>query len=102
MRNLYLRLNSSSGGSSKKKHSDRDRDKEGKKSKSQDYAKYNGAGGGGFNPLGGAGAVPNLIGGMGAPLASAAPPSMLLAPTNALPPSAAGLAPPPMPVYNKK
>ncbi|KAH8368749.1 hypothetical protein KR084_010615 [Drosophila pseudotakahashii] len=93
---------SSSGGSSKKKHSDRDRDKESKKSKSQDYAKYNGAGGGVFNPLGGAGAVPNLIGGMGAPLATTAPPSMLLAPTSALPPSATGLAPPPMPVYNKK
>ncbi|XP_017003533.2 cyclin-T [Drosophila takahashii] len=98
---------SSSGGSSKKKHSDRDRDKESKKSKSQDYAKYNGAGGGGgvFNPLGGAGAVPNLMGGMGAPLASNAPPSMLMAPTSALPPSASatGLAPPPpMPVYNKK
>ncbi|XP_017111943.1 cyclin-T isoform X2 [Drosophila elegans] len=93
---------SSSGGSSKKKHSDRDRDKESKKSKGQDYAKYNGAAGGVFAPLGGAGAVPNVTGGMGAPLATSAPPSMLLAPSSALPPSAAGLAPPPLPVYNKK
>ncbi|KMZ00272.1 cyclin-T [Drosophila simulans] len=93
---------SSSGGSSKKKHSDRDRDKESKKNKSQDYAKYNGAGGGIFNPLGGAGAAPNMSGGMGAPMSTAVPPSMLLAPTGAVPPSAAGLAPPPMPVYNKK
>ncbi|XP_017101317.2 cyclin-T [Drosophila bipectinata] len=93
---------SSSGGSSKKKHSDRDRsDKESKKSKSQsqgqDYAKYNGVGGGGFAPLGGAGAAVS----MGAPLVTAAPPALLMAPASTAAPTG-GLAPPPLPVYSKK